>query len=254
MNDSLRLEHHGAALVLTIDRPHARNAMDGSTAQAIASALASFEEDPALHVAILTGAGGHFCTGMDLKAFLKGELPTVEDKGFGGLTRHRPHKVLIAAVEGYALAGGFEMVLACDLVVASSEAQFGLPEPKRGLVASGGGLLRLPRRIPFNIAMEYALTGRNLPAPKAHEFGLVNQLTEPGKALEGALGLAREIAANAPESVRVGKRVLYKSACWTESEMFGLQAPLVDHVLRSNDAREGAMAFAAKMPPKWTGT
>jgi len=253
MSDTLQLETRGNILLITMNRPEARNAMDFETATAMAAALDQLESRDDLSVAILTGAGGTFCSGMDLKGFLAGKRPSLPGRGFGGLTEAPPRKVLIAAVEGYALAGGFEMALACDLIVASKAARFGLPEVKRGLVAAAGGLMRLPQRIPFHIAMEYALTGNMLGAEQAHAYGLVNRLTEPGQALEGALALAEEVGANGPLAVAVSKQVINESADWSAAEMFERQRPLVAPVFSSADAREGAAAFAEKRKPAWTG-
>lgn len=253
MTDTLLLETHGPVLVMTINRPQARNAMDFETASAIAAALDDFDARKDLSVAILTGAGGTFCSGMDLKGFLEGKRPVVPGRGFAGLTEKRPAKVLIAAVEGYALAGGFELVLACDLVVASRAAKFGLPEVKRGLVASAGGLMRLPTRLPYHLAMEYLLTGEMLDASTAHAHGLINRLTEPGQALATALELASVIGANGPLAVAASKRVVVESRDWSEEEMFERQRTITQPVFGSADAREGALAFAEKRKPHWTG-
>ena len=253
MADSLQTEVHGNVLVMTMNRPEARNAMDLATSQAIAAALDELDARDDLRLGILTGAGGTFCSGMDLKGFLRGERPNVEGRGFGGLTERPPRKVLIAAVEGYALAGGFELVLSCDLIVASKAAKFGLPEVKRGLVASAGGLMRMPRRVPFHIAMEYALTGEMLGAEQAQAYGLVNRLAEPGKALEEALKLAQAVAANGPLAVATSKRIVTESADWSREEMFDRQRPIAAPVFVSADAREGSAAFAEKRAPNWTG-
>jgi enoyl-CoA hydratase len=253
MSETLQLETRGNILLITMNRPEARNAMDFETATALAAALDQLESRDDLSVAILTGAGGTFCSGMDLKGFLAGKRPSLPGRGFGGLTEAQPRKVLIAAVEGYALAGGFEMALACDLIVASKAAKFGLPEVKRGLVAAAGGLMRLPSRIPYHIAMEYALTGNMLGAEQAHTYGLVNRLTEPGQALEAAFALAEEVGANGPLAVAVSKQIVSESADWSAAEMFERQRPLVAPVVTSSDAREGAAAFAEKRKPVWTG-
>jgi enoyl-CoA hydratase len=253
MADSLQTEVRGNVLVMTIHRPEARNAMDQATAHALADALDELDARDDLRLGIVTGGGGTFCSGMDLKGFLRGERPSVEGRGFGGLTERPPRKVLIAAVEGYALAGGFELVLACDLVVASRKARFGLPEVKRGLVASAGGLMRLPRRIPFHVAMEYALTGDMLDAERAQSLGLVNRLSEPGQALDEALKLAAVVAANGPLAVATSKRIVTESADWSREEMFALQRPIAAPVFTSADAREGSAAFAEKRAPNWTG-
>ncbi|MEM5430542.1 crotonase/enoyl-CoA hydratase family protein [Cupriavidus oxalaticus] len=253
MSDTLQLETRGNTLLITMNRPQARNAMDFETATALAAAIDQLESRDGLAVAILTGAGGTFCSGMDLKGFLEGKRPSLPGRGFGGLTEKPPRKVLIAAVEGYALAGGFELALACDLIVSSKAAKFGLPEVKRGLVAGAGGLMRLPRRVPYHIAMEYALTGNMLGAEQAHAYGLINRLTEPGEALQGALALAEEIGANGPLAVAVSKQIVAESADWSNEEMFERQRPLLAPVFTSADAREGAAAFAEKRKPVWTG-
>jgi len=253
MSDTLQLETRGNTLLITMNRPQARNAMDFETATALAAAIDQLESRDDLAVAILTGAGGTFCSGMDLKGFLEGKRPSLPGRGFGGLTERPPRKVLIAAVEGYALAGGFELALACDLIVSSKAARFGLPEVKRGLVAAAGGLMRLPRRVPYHIAMEYALTGNMLGAEQAHAYGLINRLTEPGEALQGALALADEIGANGPLAVAVSKQIVAESADWSNEEMFERQRPLMAPVFTSADAREGAAAFAEKRKPVWTG-
>jgi len=253
MPDTLLTETIGPLLVITIHRPQARNALDFETASAMAAALDALDARDDLAIGILTGAGGTFCAGMDLKAFLQGRRPSIPGRGLGGLTEAPPRKPLIAAVEGYALAGGFELVLACDLVVAAQDAQFGLPEVRRGLLASGGGLLRLPRRIPYHVAMEIALTGEMLGAERAHALGLVNRLTPPGRALEGAQALARVVAENAPLAVAGAKRVIAESQDWTCEEMFERQRPIVMPVRASEDAREGAAAFAQKRKPVWRG-
>jgi enoyl-CoA hydratase/carnithine racemase len=238
---------------ITINRPEARNAMTLAAAKAIAAALDELDNRDDLRIGILTGAGGTFCAGMDLKGFLRGERPSLPDRGFGGLTRKPPRKPLIAAVEGYALAGGFELVLACDLVVASESAQFGVPEVKRGLAATAGGLVRLPRQLPYRIALELALTGDMFPARRAYEYGLINRLTPPGEALAEARRLAQSIAANGPLSVAASKRVIVESQDWTSAEVWDKQAALTEHVFTSADAREGSAAFAEKRKPVWQG-
>lgn len=253
MNKELQLESHGPVRVLRLNRPQARNAMTGALAQVVATAIDEFEASDEWHVAVITGEGGHFCAGMDLKAFTRGELPWDPVRGFGGLTEKPPAKPIIAAVEGYAVAGGFELVLACDLIVAAENAQFGLPEVRRGLVASAGGLMRLPKRLPYFLAMEMALTGDLLPAERAWSQGLINRLVKPGQALEEALALAHRIAEQAPLAVRTSKHIVIESAPWPAGEMFARQAPLADPVARSEDALEGARAFAEKRPPVWRG-
>lgn len=250
----LLVEERGKVLLLTMNRAQARNAMSLAMATQIADALDELDRRPDLTVGVITGAGGTFCAGMDLKGFARGERPVVGDRGFAGLVRRPPVKPLIAAVEGYALAGGFEIVLACDLIVASRAAKFGLPEVKRGLTAAAGGLLRLQHRIPYHLAMELVLTGRTWPAPEAADARLVNRLTEPGAVLDEALALADEIAANAPLALAASKQVLARSADWPLAEQFDRQEAFVDPVRQSADAKEGAAAFVAKRAPRWTGT
>lgn len=254
MAPEVAVEQRGATLVVTIDRPARRNAVNQSVAQAVAAAMDWLDADPALRVGIITGAGGCFCAGMDLIAFLEGERPEIPGRGFAGITETPPRKPLIAAVEGFALAGGCELALACDLIVAAENASFGLPEVTRGLVAGSGGLVRLPRRIPPAIALEYALTGERMDARTAHGWGLVNRITAPGAALDGALALAESIVKNGPLAVEMTKRIVVESPSWTSDETWSRQAPLVESVLATDDAREGARAFAEKRAPRWSGT
>jgi enoyl-CoA hydratase len=247
-------ERDNGVLIITLNRPEVRNAANGALARGVAAALDTLDEDPSLVVGVLTGAGGTFCAGMDLKAFLTGDTPEIEGRGLAGITVTPPQKPVIAAVEGYALAGGCEIALACDLIVAARDAWFGLPETKRGLVAGGGGLLRLPQRIPYGIALEYALTGDQLGAVDAADWGLVNRLTEPGQALSGALDLAARIARNGPLAVRATKQVMSHAGDWSEEDRWKRQRALLDPVFTSADAREGALAFAEKRAPVWSGT
>jgi enoyl-CoA hydratase len=248
------LEEAGdGVLVITLNRPQARNAVNAAMAAAIAAALERLDGDDELRVGILTGAGGSFCAGFDLKAFLAGERATIPGRGFAGIVERPPAKPLIAAVEGYALAGGFEIVLACDLVVAAQGARFGLPEVRRGLLATGGGLLRLPERIPYHHAMEIALTGEAISAARASELGLINRLVEDGQALAQARALAAEIAAHAPLALRAAKQVIVQSPQWPPAERFARQMPLREEIMASADAREGAAAFAEKRTPRWQG-
>lgn len=237
--------------IMTLNRPEARNAVTLEMAEAMVSALDAFDANPSLSVGIIVGAGGTFCAGMDLKGFLQGKRPTIPGRGFCGITIQPPRKPIIAAVEGYALAGGFEVVLACDLIVASREARFGLPEVKRGLAAAGGGLLRLPHRLPYHVAMECILTGDMLGAERAQSHGLINRLTEPGGALDAAIELARAVAANGPLSLVASKRVVNESVDWGREELFERQAAITNPVFASQDAREGAAAFAEKRKPVW---
>lgn len=240
-------------LVITINRPEARNAIDRVTSEAIATAVRRLDESGDLAVGILTGAGGHFSAGMDLKAFAAGERVELEEGGLAGLVKSPPRKPLIAAVEGYALAGGFEIALACDLIVASDTARFGLPEVRRGLIAGSGGLLRLPERIPPQIAKELILTGRMFDAREAERWGLVNRLTEAGGALAAALELALAIRANGPLAVTTSKHILDEQRNWPAGTVWQRQDALLEEVLNSADAREGARAFGERRPPVWSG-
>jgi enoyl-CoA hydratase len=251
--DAVLTERRGAVLVVTMNRPHVHNAVDAATAHGIADAMAALDADPALVVGVLTGAGGRFSSGMDLRAYRAGEDPMVGDRGFAGLTHRPPAAPLIAAVEGDALGGGFELALACDLVVAARTARFGLPEVRRGLIAGSGGLLRLPERIPRAVALQHALTGEPFDAADAHRWGLVTVLTEPGAALDGALDLAGRIAANGPLAVRATKEVMTGSGDWPPDERWSRQDALLRRVMRSADAREGTRAFVEKRPPVWRG-
>lgn len=253
MTSTVLVEIRDNVQIMTLSNVPARNAATLEMAEAMAAALDELERNPALKVGIVTGAGGTFCAGMDLKGFLQGKRPSIPGRGFCGITQQPPQKPLIAAVEGYALAGGFEIALACDLIVAANNAKFGLPEVKRGLAASAGGLLRLPKRLPYHIAMECILTGDMLSAERAHAHGLINRLTEPGQALQAALELACTVAANGPLAVIASKRVAQESADWPQSEMFERQSAITAPVVASQDAREGAAAFAEKRPPVWSG-
>jgi len=253
VTESVVVERRGFTQLITINRPEVKNAVDGATARALAAAADELDADDELRVGVLTGAGGAFCTGMDLKAYLRGDKPNIEGRGFGGITITPPRKPLIAAVEGWALAGGFELMLACDLVVAGEGSKFGVPEVKRAMVAGGGAALLLPRRIPFTAAMELLLTGERISAERAAALGLVNQLVPDGTALDGALRLAELIAANGPLAVVVTKQIARAQADWTVEEGWQRQAEMYKRVIESQDAREGAAAFAEKRAPVWRG-
>ena len=253
MSDAVLTEEDGGVLVITINRPEAKNAINADVAKGVAAALDVLDGRKDLAVGIITGAGGTFCSGMDLKGFLKGEMPFVEGRGFAGIVERPPATPLIAAIEGYALAGGCEIALAADMIVASSEAKFGLPEPKRGLVAAAGGLMRLPKRIPFHIAMEMSLTGDFYGAEKLASYGLVNRIAEPGKALEAAKELAAKIAENAPLALAATKQIIVESANWAPEEMWAKQNEISGPVFVSKDAQEGPAAFAQKRKPNWSG-
>jgi enoyl-CoA hydratase len=247
------IEVSDGVAVITINRPEARNAVNGAVARGIAAAVDELDARGDVRVLVLTGAGGTFSAGMDLKGFLTGDAPTVPGRGFGGIVEQPPAKPLIAAVEGYALAGGFELVLSCDLVVASEEAKFGLPEVRRGLVAGAGGLLRLPRRIPYHLAMEIALTGEHFTAARLREAGLVNVVVPAGQAVEHARALAAKVALGAPLALAASKRIIIESADWDSGSAFARQGEIIGPVFGSKDAVEGATAFAEKRQPSWRG-
>jgi enoyl-CoA hydratase len=255
MNDesAVLTERRDGVLLVTLNRPDARNAVDAALAQGVADAMDELDGTDDLRVGILTGAGGGFCAGMDLKAFVRGESPFVEGRGFAGIAQRPPAKPLIAAIEGFAVAGGLEVALACDLIVAASGARLGIPEVKRSLVAAGGALLRLPGRIPLNLATELALTGEPIVAERAAELGLVNRVSEPGEAVEVALELAAQIAANGPLALRATKRILVESPDWSREEFWERQGEIAGPVFGSEDAREGAQAFAERRDPVWKG-
>ncbi|MCX4705355.1 crotonase/enoyl-CoA hydratase family protein [Streptomyces sp. NBC_01352] len=253
MSDEVLVERRGAVQVVTINRPTAKNALTAAVARAVADAVDELDASEDLRVGVLTGSGGTFSAGMDLKAFLRGERPSIEGRGLCGITMTPPRKPLVAAVEGWALAGGFELLLACDLVVAARTARLGVPEVKRALVARAGAALQLPRRVPFAIALELLLTGEPIGAERAAEIGLVNRLTEEGGALDGALELAGTIAANGPLAVAATKRIARSTADWTLEEAWAKQSEITDPVFASEDAREGATAFKEKRTPVWKG-
>lgn len=246
-------EVRNGILIITLNRPEAKNAVNQELAEGVAAALDRLDGEADLRVGIITGAGGTFCSGMDLKGFLRGERPFVPGRGFAGFTEAPPKKPLIAAVDGYALAGGFETAIACDLIVANKDAKFGIPEVKRGLAAAAGGLMRLPRQVSPRIAMEMALTGDFMSAQRGYEIGLINRLTD-GVALDAALELAAAITANGPLAVAASKQVMVQSREWAEADMWKKQQEIVGAVFTSSDAREGAAAFAEKRAPNWTGT
>lgn len=246
-------ERRDGVLLVTLNRPEARNAVNFAVAEGIATALDELDVDDELRVGVLAGAGTGFCAGMDLKAFVRGERPYVGDRGFAGITQRGARKPLIAAIEGFAVAGGLEIALACDLVVAARGAKLGIPEVKRSLVAAGGALLRMPRRIPYHVAMELALTGDPITAERGAELGLVNRVAEPGGAVDAALELAAAIAQNAPLALDASKRILQEQWDWTTGDAWAKQGEIAGPVFVSEDAREGATAFAEKREPVWRG-
>jgi enoyl-CoA hydratase len=249
MADEVLTEQRDRVLLITLNRPEARNAVNGPLAAALLAAIERLDGDDGLTAGVMTGAGKGFSAGMDLKAFATEGPP----KGFDQFLRSGAKKPLIAAVEGFALAGGLEMALSCDLIVAAKDVRIGIPEVSRGLFAAGGALMRLPRVVPYGVAMEMALTGDPISAEKAHEYGLIARLAEPGKAADEATALATRIAKNAPLSVAASKQLIRASVGRTEPEFWDHQAPLVGEVFTSEDAREGPLAFAQKREPEWKG-
>jgi enoyl-CoA hydratase len=252
-DEPILTERRDGVLLVTLNRPDARNAVNTALAEGIAAALDDLDADGDLSVGVLTGAGKGFSAGMDLKAFVTGERPWVGDRGFAGIVQRSARKPLIAAIEGFAMAGGLEIALACDLIVASRDARLGIPEVKRSLVAAAGALRRLPQRVPLNVAMELALTGDPISAERGFEIGLVNRVTEPGGAVDAALELAAAIARNGPLALDATKDVLSRQADWDEEEFWREQGTIVEPVLTSEDAREGATAFSEKREPVWKG-
>ncbi|HTX29274.1 MAG TPA: crotonase/enoyl-CoA hydratase family protein [Streptosporangiaceae bacterium] len=252
MSDEVLLERRGAVQVITINRPAARNALNGAVAAGIRDAVDELDADRELRAGVLTGAGGTFSAGMDLKAFLKGETPSFPGRGLCGITQTPPRKPLVGAAEGWALAGGFELLLACDLVVAGASARFGVPEVTRALVAGAGGAQLLAQRVPRALALELLLTGDPISAPRAAEMGLVNRVVEDGQALETAIGLAMRIAANGPLAVMATKEIAQRSGDWAAAR-WDEAARLIGPVFASEDAEEGARAFAEKRAPVWHG-
>ncbi|MEN3279022.1 MAG: enoyl-CoA hydratase [Solirubrobacteraceae bacterium] len=246
-------ERRDTVLLITLNRPEARNAVNLALAEGVATALDQLDDDPDLGAGVLTGAGKGFSAGMDLKAFVAGERPWVGDRGFAGIVQRASRKPLIAAIEGFGVAGGLEVALACDLIVAARGAKLGVPEVKRSLVAAGGALRRLPQRLPYGVAMELALTGDPIQAERAYELGLVNRLAEPGEAVDVAVALAAAIARNGPLALEATKATLQQQFDWTEAEFWQRQAELAEPVMRSDDAREGATAFAERREPVWQG-
>jgi enoyl-CoA hydratase len=250
-SDAVVSERRGNVLLITINRPEMRNAVNGAVAEGIAGALDQLDADDELTVGVVTGAGGYFSAGMDLGAFVKGESPWFGDRGFAGIAQRSARKPLIAAIEGFALAGGMEVALACDLIVAAKGAKMGIPEAKRSLVAAGGALLRLPRRMPYHVVMELALTGDWMPAERFHEFGLVNRLAEPGAAVDVAMELAAQLSKSGPLALIGSKRILQEQFDWSSEEMWQKQAEITGPVMASEDAKEGASAFKEKRDPVW---
>ena len=248
-NDTVLTEQRGRVLLITLNRPEAMNAINTDLAQGLLAAIARLDNDDGLTAGVLTGAGRGFCAGMDLKAFATTGPPI----GLGDFFEHGAQKPLIAAIEGFALAGGLEVALSCDLLVAAKNVKLGIPEVGVGLFAAGGAVFRLPSRVPYAVAMEMALTADPITAEQAHAYGLVSRLAEPGHAVEAAMELAERIARNAPLSVAASKTIIKATCGMTEAEAWEYQKPLMAKVFTSDDAKEGPRAFAEKSAPHWTG-
>jgi enoyl-CoA hydratase len=256
MADEVLRERRGNVEILTINRPEARNAVNGAVSKAMSAAMDELTDDDSCWVVVITGSGDKaFSAGMDLKAFASGEGGDIigAKGGFGGLTKRDFPKPIIAAVNGSALAGGFEIMLSCDLVVAAEHATFGIPEAKRGLIAGAGGLIRMPKRLPMAIALELAMTGDPIDAERAYALGLVNTVVPSDQLMTEAVELAERIAANAPLAVRYSKSVMTRAAEVSESEGWSINDEAVGVVFTSADAMEGPIAFAEKRAPKWQG-
>lgn len=248
-NSAVLTEVRGRVLLITLNRPDAMNAINTDLAQGLLAAVRQLDGDPGLTAGVVTGAGRGFCSGMDLKAFATSGPPV----GLGEFFEHGAEKPLIAAIEGFALAGGLELALSCDLLVAANNVKLGIPEVGVGLFAAGGAVLRLPGRLPYAVALEMALTGDPISAVDAHRYGLVSRLTEPGGAVEAAMQLAERIARNAPLSVAASKTIVKATQGMTEAEAWEFQKPFIAKVFTSDDAKEGPRAFAEKRPPNWSG-
>ena len=251
----LESSRDGNVVLLRLNRPEARNALSPELMEELASELERLDPDPEVRCVVIAGSDKVFAAGADIKAMAERSFAEALRHPAAGFWRRLAaiKTPMIAAVSGYALGGGCELALACDMIVAAEDAKFGLPEVKRGLVAAGGGLLRLPQRVPFHLAMEWALTGELIPAARGHAVGLVNRLTPKGGALAEALTLARAIAANGPLAVAASKRIIVEALDWPAAERFDRQREINEPVRSSADAREGATAFKEKRTPRWQG-
>lgn len=253
ISDRILTERRGPVLVVTINRPEAKNAFDATSSRSMEAAMDLFDSEPSLFIGVITGAGGTFCGGADLKARARGEQRARLMRGGFGMFRRPPRKPLIAAVEGYAVGGGFELCLACDLIVAARDAQFGLPEVRHNVVALGGGLFRLPRRMPYHVAMELALTGEFKDAEFFHRHGVVNRVVEPGTSLEEAMKFAETLLVNGPTGLAAAKEIIFNSCNWTEEQAWREQRAIARTAIESEDRAEGLRAFAEKRKPIWKG-
>lgn len=250
--DAVLVSEDRGILTIRLNRPDDRNAVNAALAAGVSAALDRLDAEPGLRVGVITGNGEGFSAGMDLKALLRNESPMTH-RGFAGIVRKPPNKPLIAAIEGFALAGGLEIAMSCDLIVAARGARMGVPEVKRGLVAAAGGLMRLPRRIPYHAAMYLAITGKSFTAERAYELGLVSELCEPGQAMDTAMALAQVVIRNAPLSVQASKEIVRDALDLNEAEGWELQDRVAYPPLYSEDAKEGARAFVEKRDPVWQG-
>lgn len=250
MTDAILTERRGRVLIITMNRPEAKNAINGPLATGLWAAVQELNTDPGLTAGVLTGAGGAFCSGMDLKGFAKGEDITPATHFF----QEGSEKPIIAAIEGFALAGGLELALSCDLLVAAEGAKLGIPEVKVGLFAAGGGVMRLPSRVGYGKAMEMAITGDPISAEEGHVAGLITKLATPGTAVDVAIELAERVAKNAPLAVAASKKMIRATQGTTEEDLWKFQSSLMGGVFGSNDAKEGPAAFAEKREPNWSGT
>jgi len=253
MTQPLKTEVRDKVLIITLNRPEAMNAINQALAELLAQSLDRLDNDDNLSVGILTGVGKGFCAGMDLKEFLSQGEPLIGDRGFGGMTAQASKKPLICAIEGFALAGGLELALASDLIVASKGSKLGIPEVSVGLFANAGAMVRLPRMLPYGRAMKMALTGEPILAEEAFEHGMVAELCERGEALNTAFELAGKIARHAPLALMASKHLIKEMQGRTEAEYWSYQTTMVDLVFNSADGKEGAAAFAEKRVPTWTG-
>ena len=245
----------GKIALITLNRPEARNAVNGAISRGLENAIDALESDDDLWLGILTHTGPVFCAGADLKAISErrfSELST-ERGGFGGIVLRQRTKPLIAAIDGPALAGGTEIALACDLRVASTNARFGLPEVKRSLIAAAGGLGRLPRVLPLSVAMEMVLTGDPISAEQAMQYGLINDLCQPGEALDAARRLAQRVNVNGPLAVRESRRLVLESFTQSDHEAMTAAGHAQMGLRNTEDFREGPLAFIEKRPPVWKG-
>ena len=254
MSDDQRIltERRGHVLAITMNRPQARNAFDAASAMALEAVIDELDATDELFVAVITGAGGTFSAGADLKAAARGERAATKRGGFGMFAKP-PRKPIIAAVEGFAVGGGFELCLSCDLIVAARTAKFGLPEVRHNVVAIGGGLFRLPRRMPYHLAMEMALTGEFKDADYMHRFGVVNRVVGEGEALEAAAAWAQALLVNGPTALAASTEIMFHSPEWTDDEAWGAQMQYARRALESEDRTEGLTAFAEKRKPVWKG-